>query len=56
MTLDLQDDVVSLTRALCDIPSVSGDEASLADAVEGARGHRGPPQGLRGGGARGAAR
>jgi succinyl-diaminopimelate desuccinylase len=34
MTLDLQDDVVSLTRALCDIPSVSGDEAMIADAVE----------------------
>jgi len=34
MTLDLQDDVVSLTRALCDIPSVSGDEGKLADAVE----------------------
>lgn len=36
MTLDLHDDVVSLTRALCDIPSVSGEEAALADAVEGA--------------------
>lgn len=34
MTIDLQDDVVSLTRALCDIPSVSGDEAMIADAVE----------------------
>ncbi|MEU8236020.1 succinyl-diaminopimelate desuccinylase [Actinoplanes sp. NPDC048967] len=34
MTLDLHDDVVSLTRALCDIPSVSGDEGTLADAVE----------------------
>ena len=34
MTLDLHDDVVSLTRALCDIPSVSGDEGALADAVE----------------------
>ena len=34
MTLDLHDDVVSLTRALCDIPSVSGDEGKLADAVE----------------------
>ena len=34
MTLDLHDDVVSLTRALCDIPSVSGDEGILADAVE----------------------
>ncbi|BCJ55807.1 succinyl-diaminopimelate desuccinylase [Actinoplanes sp. NBRC 14428] len=36
MTLDLHDDVVSLTRALCDIPSVSGAEAALADAVEAA--------------------
>ncbi|AGL19376.1 succinyl-diaminopimelate desuccinylase [Actinoplanes sp. N902-109] len=36
MTLDLHDDVVSLTRALCDIPSVSGSEAALADAVEAA--------------------
>ncbi|GGQ87911.1 succinyl-diaminopimelate desuccinylase [Couchioplanes azureus] len=34
MTLDLHDDVVSLTRALCDIPSVSGTEAAIADAVE----------------------
>jgi succinyl-diaminopimelate desuccinylase len=32
--LDLTGDVVTLTRALCDIPSVSGDEARLADAVE----------------------
>ncbi|WP_306209040.1 succinyl-diaminopimelate desuccinylase [Actinoplanes sp. RD1] len=36
MTLDLHDDVVSLTRALCDTPSVSGEEAALADAVEAA--------------------
>ena len=34
MTLDLHDDGVSFTRALCDIRSVSGDEARLADAVE----------------------
>ncbi len=27
-------DVVDLTQALCDIPSVSGDEAPLADAVQ----------------------
>ena len=27
-------DVVALTAALCDIPSVSGDEAALADAIE----------------------
>lgn len=32
--LDLTGDVVALTRALCDIPSVSGDEKRLADAVE----------------------
>ena len=32
--LDLHGDVVDLTRALCDIESVSGDEAALADAVE----------------------
>ncbi|ADG73904.1 succinyl-diaminopimelate desuccinylase [Cellulomonas flavigena DSM 20109] len=34
--LDLSADVVTLTRALCDVPSVSGDETRLADAVEGA--------------------
>jgi succinyl-diaminopimelate desuccinylase len=37
--LDLADpalDVVELTRRVCDIPSVSGDEAALADAVEAA--------------------
>ncbi len=33
-TLDLSLDVVSLTRALVDLPSVSGDERVLADAVE----------------------
>lgn len=27
-------DPVALTRAICDIPSVSGDERNLADAVE----------------------
>lgn len=32
--LDLEGDIVSLTRALCDTASVSGDEARLADAVE----------------------
>lgn len=32
--LDLASDVVDLTRALCDIESVSGDETALADAVE----------------------
>lgn len=34
--LDLSGDLVTLTRAVCDIPSVSGDEARLADAVEAA--------------------
>ena len=33
-SLDLSLDVVSLTRALVDIPSVSGNEQHLADAVE----------------------
>ena len=32
--LDLSGDLVTLTRAICDIASVSGDEARLADAVE----------------------
>jgi succinyl-diaminopimelate desuccinylase len=32
--LDLSTDVLALTRALVDVPSVSGDEAPLADAVE----------------------
>lgn len=32
--IDLSADVVSLTRALCDIPSVSGEEKEIADAVE----------------------
>ncbi|GGL09036.1 succinyl-diaminopimelate desuccinylase [Mangrovihabitans endophyticus] len=31
---DLSGDVVALTRALCDIPSVSGQEKEIADAVE----------------------
>jgi len=35
-TLDLSLDAVSLTRALVDIPSVSGNEKDLADAVEAA--------------------
>ncbi|WIM94641.1 succinyl-diaminopimelate desuccinylase [Actinoplanes oblitus] len=34
--LDLTGDVVALTRVICDIPSVSGDETELADAVEAA--------------------
>ncbi|MDT7748218.1 MAG: hypothetical protein QOD96_1880, partial [Pseudonocardiales bacterium] len=32
--LDLTADPVELTAALVDVPSVSGDEAALADAVE----------------------
>ncbi|WP_183297017.1 succinyl-diaminopimelate desuccinylase [Cellulomonas cellasea] len=32
--LDLRADLATLTRALCDIPSVSGDETPLADAIE----------------------
>lgn len=35
-TLDLDGDVVRLTRDLCDIPSVSGEEKEIADAVESA--------------------
>lgn len=31
--LDLTASAVDLTRALCDIPSVSGDEGALADEV-----------------------
>jgi succinyl-diaminopimelate desuccinylase len=34
--LALSGDVVALTRALCDMPSVSGDERAIADAVEAA--------------------
>lgn len=34
--LDLGGDVVDLTAALCDIPSVSGEETTIADAVEAA--------------------
>ena len=32
--LDLSSDLVSLTRALCDLPSQSGDERAIADAIE----------------------
>jgi succinyl-diaminopimelate desuccinylase len=35
-TLDLHADAAALTRDLCDIPSVSGEEGPLADAVEDA--------------------
>src|ERR671932_1201773 len=34
--LDLAADIVDLTRAICDLESVSGDEGPLADAVEAA--------------------
>ena len=34
MLLDLTASSVDLTRAICDIPSVSGDEKALADAIE----------------------
>jgi len=36
MVLDLTMSSVDLTRAICDIPSVSGDEKALADAIEAA--------------------
>jgi succinyl-diaminopimelate desuccinylase len=34
--LDLGDDAIGLARQLCDIPSVSGDERAVTDAVEAA--------------------
>ncbi len=34
--IDPDADVVTLTRALCDVPSVSGDERAIADAVQAA--------------------
>lgn len=34
--IDPSADAVTLTRQLCDIPSVSGSESTLADAIEGA--------------------
>jgi succinyl-diaminopimelate desuccinylase len=36
MILDLEMDAASLTAVLVDVPSVSGDEATVADAVDGA--------------------
>ncbi len=38
MVLDLTASSVELTRAICDVPSVSGDEKTLADAIEEAIG------------------
>ena len=40
--LDLTDDVVTLTAALCDIESVSKGEAAIADAIESVSGLRCP--------------
>lgn len=34
--LDLDGDLTALFRAVCDVPSVSGDEKALADAIEAA--------------------
>ncbi len=34
--LDLDGDLAALFRAVCDVPSVSGDEKALADAIEAA--------------------
>ncbi|WP_243224783.1 succinyl-diaminopimelate desuccinylase [Microbacterium sp. CIAB417] len=36
MPLDLTASSLDITRTICDIPSVSGDEAALADAIEAA--------------------
>ena len=47
--LDLTGDALTLTRALCDIPSVSGDERRIADAVEAALGAFGHLEVLRDG-------
>lgn len=38
LPLDLTATSVELTRTICDVPSVSGDEKSLADLIEGAIG------------------
>lgn len=42
VALDLAADPVELTAALVDVPSVSGEEAELADAVERALGEQAP--------------
>ena len=47
-TLDLGTDAVTLTRALCDIPSVSGGEDAIADAVEEALRGAAAPDGAAG--------
>ena len=47
--LDLHADAVTLTRALCDIPSVSGSEGPLADDVAAALGRLGHLEVLRDG-------
>ncbi len=47
--LDLDGDVVDLAAALVDVPSVSGDEGHLADAVEAALRGLGPLEVLRDG-------
>lgn len=47
--LDLTGDLVTLTRALCDLPSVSGDERPIADAVAAALGGLGHLEVLRDG-------
>ena len=39
ITLNLEADVVELTRDICDIESVSGNETQLADAIESALSH-----------------
>src|SRR3954454_11773326 len=49
LTLDLTSDVAELTRALCDVESVSGAEGPLADAVEAALRRLGHLQVLRDG-------
>ncbi len=46
MVLDLTASSVDLTRAICDIPSVSGDEKTLVDAIEAAITPAVPPRGL----------
>jgi len=47
--LDLSADLVTLTRALCDVPSESGSETALADAIAAALGRVGHLEVLRDG-------